>query len=478
MIRSKSCNTLRLNTSLRLKCHGPGRLRQNYARKHLVNCSNYARFSIELRKPLGLILGSSDGFGAVVEEVTSEGNASLSGLVEVGDVISKVSAPEGLIDCEAKSFEAVISLLGSGGETVQLELRREAHEIDTDSNIAAYWERKRNEKIIGKQILRRTVGMSPKDIRIDALISQGNFGTVFSGFWNGIPVILKTSKPNVLWADNLLDVELEINEIVHRNAKGSCAIFLGCCEIDARGEGQIYNGTLPSGLWLMWKNEGLQTLASLFKCSDDQVMTTLRHELRMNNDDSKLSVIKKTTLEIASCLSQLHSVGIVHRDVKPENILLASGKIVFIDLGASASCLGAIINYYRGHGPADPLYCAPSENFLIPPTGPAPTLKNAVEVWEKFNPDRFDIFSIGVLFMQLCVLSLRNKDNLQLFIKQLQECNLDLFAWRKDKCKLPLSETIFLDADEEAGWKFASQLLRERAIRLSASQIISHGFLS
>ena len=133
-----------------------------------------------------------------------------------------------MINCEEMHFDKLMSLLANKQE-IRIELKRLESEIDNFANAAevAYWERKRNERTSGKKMLRRTVGVVPDDIRVskNGPLNQGNFGLVFLGTWKGEKVILKTSQKNVLWADDLLDAELEINEFVHRNAKGTCASF-------------------------------------------------------------------------------------------------------------------------------------------------------------------------------------------------------------------------------------------------------------
>ena len=440
--------------------------------------SEYARFSIELQKPLGLILGTTADLGAVVEDIVPGGNADKHGNVQVGDMISKVKTIDGFVDCENMDFDVIISLLAEASSTVELELKRGSwSEQDEENNIAAYWERKRLEKEKGKHVLRRTVGVVPEDIRIVKTLSQGNFGSVFTARWKDSPVILKTSKANVLWADDLLDVELEMNEIVHRRAKGSCARFLGCCEIDPRSEGEIYNGRLSAGLWLMWRNDGLQTLGEIYKYENEHLMRTLRENIGIDESALAIVTIKAFIRHISSCLSSLHAVGVVHRDVKPENILLGTEGIVLIDLGASASCLSDIVNYYRGPGPADPLYCAPNENFLLPLSAPEPNLQNAAELWDKFKPDRFDAFSLGIIFLQLCVAQLRDKVILERFIQELSICSLDLKVWRANLNKFSSQETALLDSDNGAGWDFASTLVCARELRVSLSQVQSHSFI-
>jgi len=459
--------------------HIQRRASSSFSRSASHYSSDYVSFQIELQKPLGLILGTTrEGGGAIVEDIIVKGNADLDGTVEIGDIISTLTTDTGVQSCITMSFDDILKLLAHTSDKVQIGFRREVQtDLDAAKNVAAYWERKRKDREHGRRTLRRTVGVHPEDIIIGTPISQGNFGSVFSGYWKDAAIILKTSKSNVLWADDLLDVELEMNEIVHKRAKGSCARFLGCCEIDSRSEGQIYNGELSAGLWLMWKNDGCQTLGELYSHDQAHVMGVLRE--RMGKDDAEPAtvIIKTLIYQLASCLSLLHIKGVVHRDLKPENILLSDCGVVLIDLGASASCLDQIINYYRGPGPADPLYSAPSESFLLPMNAPDPEPHNLTLLWEKFKPDRFDIFSLGVIFLQLCIVPLRSKANLERFIQELSACSLDLIKWKTDICRFSSQDTNFLDADNGAGWDFAKDLLNERTIRISASQVISHEFL-
>ncbi|MDA9620614.1 hypothetical protein N9S66_00575 [bacterium] len=428
---------------------------------------------------MGIVLATEDGTGAYVEDIVQGGYADVNKCIDIGDIIAKIEVQGGLIDCENMQFDALLSLLGNRQE-VRLEVRRPTGQktLGTTTDAAAvYWEKKRQERTSGKKILRRTFGVEPGDISVskNGPLSQGNFGVVFNGTWKGSDVILKTSRANVLWADDLLDIELEMNEIVHKRAKGTCAKFLGCCEIDFHSEGQLYNGSLPAGLWLMWQNQGLSTLGSLYEYADSFLIETLNKCVRSSADASKHIIIKSFLKNLALKLAKLHSVGIVHRDVKPDNILLTEDGPVFIDLGASASCLTNLINYYPGSGPADPLFSVQTENFLIPEDAPRPTDKNAAKLWDEYKPDRFDAFSLGVILLQLCIEPLRDKDNLRNFIRELETCDLDLYVWRSAS-RYPLETFSLLERDSGSGWDLASSLVCARHARLSLADTTSHRF--
>jgi serine/threonine protein kinase len=225
----------------------------------------------------------------------------------------------------------------------------------------------------------------------------------------------------------------------------------------------------------MWQNQGLRTLGSLYDCADSFMFETLSESIRSSAGTSKLVIIKSFLKDMALKLAKLHSIGIVHRDVKPENILLTEDGPVFIDLGASASCLTNLVNYYPGSGPADPLFSVQNENFLIPEDAPPPTNENAAELWLEYKPDRFDAFSMGIILLQLCVEPLRDKDNLRNFIRELEKCELDLYAWRSASAYPPGTFEL-LESEGDSGWELASSLVCARHDRLSLADMTSHRF--
>jgi hypothetical protein len=67
----------------------------------------------------------------------------------------------------------------------------------------------------------------------------------------------------VFGAEELLELEMQLNDVVLAKSPGSCAAYVGCCEV-AEVEGRpIYEKKLPEGLWLVWRNDGEKTLQSL-----------------------------------------------------------------------------------------------------------------------------------------------------------------------------------------------------------------------
>ena len=89
---------------------------------------------------------------------------------------------------------------------------------------------------------------------------------------------------------------------------------------------------------------------------------TLRQWLN-DNGWANLQQVRGWLTQLVSAVGALHSKGILHQDIRPENIIIdCHGNLTLLDLG-SASLHGLQFNQIEGHVPGDMLYSAP-EYFL------------------------------------------------------------------------------------------------------------------
>lgn len=92
-----------------------------------------------------------------------------------------------------------------------------------------------------------------------------------------------------------------------------------------------------------------------FPLSVERFMTG-RERPKQQLQKRETAIIKTIMRRLLRALGRLHSLGIVHRDVKPANILLTSkGELRLIDFGAAVDlCTG--INFNPQYGMLDPSY--------------------------------------------------------------------------------------------------------------------------
>ena len=83
--------------------------------------------------------------------------------------------------------------------------------------------------------------------------------------------------------------------------------------------------------------------------------------------------------------------------------------------------------------------------------------------WARYQPDRFDIYSAGIIFMQLAVPALRSDRGLKAFNEDIKTAGYDVYKWREAANLAPV-QTAVLDANEGSGWELAAALLCARPV--------------
>jgi serine/threonine protein kinase len=114
-------------------------------------------------------------------------------------------------------------------------------------------------------------------------------------------------------------------------------------------------------LWLLWEDEGPETatLSQLMNRRDWPYCAEpllFGRELRLPRGPRRRgAVVKEVARQLLSALDALHAVGIVHRDVKPQNVIVSqrARRVKLIDLGAAAD-LRVGVNYSPNLSLLDP----------------------------------------------------------------------------------------------------------------------------
>ncbi|KAK7275194.1 hypothetical protein RIF29_16303 [Crotalaria pallida] len=319
------------------------------------------------------------------------------------------------------------------------------------------------------------------DFVLGKKIGEGAFGVVYRASL--------TSKPSSKEGDLVLKkateygaVEIWMNERVRRACANSCADFVyGFLETSAKK---------ASEYWLIWNFEGDATLADLVQSREFpyNVETLILGKVQdlPKGLERENRIIQTIMRQLLFALDSLHSIGIVHRDIKPQNIIFSEGSRTFkiIDLGA-ATDLRVGINYIPKEFLLDPRYAAPEQYIMSTQTPSAPSAPVATALspvlWQLNLPDRFDIYSAGLIFLQMAFPSLRSDNALIQFNRQLKRCDYDLVAWRKSvepRCGADLRRGFeLLDLDGGIGWELLTSMVRYKARqRLSAKAALAHPF--
>ena len=277
---------------------------------------------------------------------------------------------------------------------------------------------------------------------------------------------------------------------LHPLVRPWCAEYLGSFVAESFAGGGFTTGSQ----WLVWRFESDATLGDgcagnlgRFPEAISGIMLGERRATSLGESDPvkrDALTIKGITQKLLKAVDSMHSLGIVHRDIKPDNVLItAQGDIKVIDFGAACD-LATGINFNPLYGMLDPRYSAPEE-VVMPKTFPRPPIPLfasllAPMAWLYGRPDLFDTYSVGITLVQMSIPQLRSATGQRGFNQALAECDYDLALWRATHPKARQCDFEILDRSGGAGWDLACRLVREKNQfnrgRLSASEALRHRY--
>ncbi len=288
------------------------------------------------------------------------------------------------------------------------------------------------------------VSLSSAHLKLGSMIGEGTFGEVRWSSYNDVPCVAKQAKPSVENAAYYLEIEEHANALLRDRARGSIhfAPYLGTL-LDQSGAKQLLwhaCGGATLGSYVRRGLPGTTALADALGCA------------------SSAELSRAVLREQLVALSTLHAVGLVHRDVKPDNWLVDEDErsLRLIDLGSSCDVAswGTQRGYKPERVPCSVLFCPPEQLLAIE------------------APYTYDVYSAALVWLCVALPAVgQSEEALYALRMSLKDHGHRVAAWKaaaEEDCAPPIArwrdelDVVFGSASgqgQQAGWQLLAELL-------------------
>ena len=98
-------------------------------------------------------------------------------------------------------------------------------------------------------------------------------------------------------------------------------------------------------------------------------------------------------------------------------------------------------------------------------------------LWSLSKPGLFDVYAVGIIFLQMTVPQLRKKNLFLNFQREIKRFDYDLSGWRNSKTTSASSfDFSELDSKFGSGWDLACKMVSLKSKRISATAALRHPY--
>lgn len=154
--------------------------------------------------------------------------------------------------------------------------------------------------------------------------------------------------------------------------------------------------------WLVFRDEGMSLHQLLYVLPSYSTSTMLQSSLiwkKIRTTSAGNQLLKGLIHHLIAATSQLHEQGVIHRDLKPNNILINTEREVKLIIGDFSSAVNEDILLKGGYGLKGPSIAEETLDYAPPEV--LLSLDAEQIPYDPDYPESYDIWSIGVIFLEI-----------------------------------------------------------------------------